>query len=284
MVSIQQIAQARDLIKKADAIVVGIGAGMSAAGGLNYVSPDLVKKWYPEYYELGFTGLFPILCEYWQIHYSTPERFWSYWARHIKNIRYDYPLTQPYKDLYEILKNKKYFTILTNADGQYQKSKLDQNRLFAPQGNYQYLQCEVPCCDALYDSKPYVEKMVKNMPDKFSVRTEDIPICPKCGHHLVPNLRCDNTFVEKPHMKKMQEYRKFISDNEDKNLLFLELGVGFNSPGVIRTPFDYMTYSIPNARLLRINFNDDEVPVEIAEKTLMIKGDIAEVLQGILAE
>ena len=282
--NIQQIISARQLIKNADAIVIGIGAGLSAAGGISYTTPELVKKWYPEYYEKGFRSIFSILGEYWRIEYTEPEIFWSYWARHIKNIRYDFPLTQPYIDLYEIVKNKNYFVILTNADGQYQKSQLDQDRVFAPQGNYQYLQCQLPCHQEVYDAKPYIEKMVKNMPSKFAVRTEDIPRCPKCGRYLIPNLRCDDTFVEKPHMKKQKEYRKFIEDNKDKNILFMELGVGFNSPGVIRTPFDYMTYQIPKAKLLRINFSDDDVPREIKDKTLMIKGDLKTILHAILEE
>ena len=278
--SLNRIKQGKELIDEADAIVVGIGSGLSAAGGLNFTNEDLVKQFYPEYYELGFKCIFDIISLYWSMDRCSPEQFWSFWARHIKEIRFDPPVTKPYEDLAKILKNKNYFVINTNVDGQYEKSDLDKERVFAPQGNYSLLQCSLPCSNDVYDDKEIIERMVKNMPDKFHIRTEDVPKCPHCGRFLIPNLRSGANFVEKPHIKKRKEYQKFIEDNvkDDKKIVFLEIGVGFNSPGVIRTPFNYMTYEIPNAKLIRINLNDPNVPHEIKSKTIIIQDDIKKVL------
>ena len=275
----KQIQQAKTLIKNADAIVVGMGSGLSASGGLDYTTIEPVKKNYPEYYEQGYDCIFSICGRYWSIDRAPPEQYWSFWARHIKEIRYDAKVTQPYNDLAEILKGRNYFVINTNVDGQYEKSNLDQERCCTPQGNYRYFQCEVPCTQEIYDNKELVEKMVKNMVTKFALRKEDIPRCPHCGKYLIPNLRSDDKFVEKPYMPKVDEYWNFINENKEKKIVFLELGVGFNSPGVIRSPFDYMTYKSPNANLIRINFSDDQVPKEIINKTVMIKGDLKETLE-----
>ena len=265
-------------IDDADAIVVGIGSGLSASAGLDYTSEEVCKHFYPEYYKMGFKCIFDIISLYWTMDRCSPEQYWSFWARHIKEIRFDPPALRPYQDLAEILKGKNYFVINTNVDGQYEKSKLDNNRVFAPQGNYNLLQCSLPCSNDVYEDKEIIEKMVKNMPDEFHIRSEDVPKCPHCGRCLVPNLRGSDTFVEKPHMEKRKEYQKFIEDNMNKNILFLEIGVGFNSPGVIRTPFNYMTYEIPKAKLIRMNLNDPEVPYEIRSKTIVVKDNIKTVL------
>ena len=263
--SSKQILQATKIIDSADAIVVGIGAGLSAAGGLNFNSKEVVKRFYPEYFKLGFNSLFELIGSYWSIDKSIPELYWGFWGQHIKNIRYDSKVTH----------------LSTNVDGQYEKSNLDPERLFAPQGNYSLFQCSKPCSNEVYQNEEMITKMVENMQDPYSIRKDDIPICPRCGRYLIPNLRSDDKFVEKPHMRKRIDYQRFINDNCEKNILFMELGVGFNSPGVIRAPFDYMTFEIPNAKLLRINFSDDQVPFEIKHKTLMIKGDLKDILEKI---
>ena len=275
------IYKAKQWINEADAIVVGIGSGLSTSGGLDYTSEDLAKKVYPEYCKLGFKCILDIKSFYWSIDQTSPVQYWGFWAKLIKAIRYEPPATKPYQILAEILKDKNYFVINTNVDHQYEKSNLDNNKVFAPQGNYGLLQCSLPCSDDVYDNKEIIEKMLKNMPDEFHIITEDVPTCPHCGRFLIPNLRGGDYFVEKPHMKKRKDYQMFIQNNIEKNLLFIEIGVGFNSPGVIRTPFNYMTYEIPNAKLIRINLFDPGIPKEISSKSIAIKEDIKKALEEI---
>lgn len=266
-------------IKNADAIVLGIGSGMTASGGISYADENLVKEWFPKYYSLGFKSIMELQSMFW--FWNRKEKnmplYWGYWARHIERVRFQTPLLEPYKNLKKLIKDKDYFIITTNADGQIQKSEFDQDKIFAMQGNYDSLQCITPCSDEIYESEEFVKNMLKSIKnDEVSIDT--IPKCPHCGNYLIPNLRCDNTFVEKPHMKNEEKYRDFLRQNIDKNIVFLELGVGYNTPVIIRYPFEQMTYNLEKATLVRVNKGMVSVPKEISKKSITFDEDINKVL------
>lgn len=278
-----KIKQAKELIAESDAIIIGIGSGLSAAGGLDYGNPELVHKWYPEYYNLGCRSLFDIMGQYWvtAITEENATKYWGFWAKHILNIRYITEATQPYKDLSTLFENKNYFIITTNADGQTQKV-FPKDKIFAPQGNYAYLQCQKPCCDEVYYNEDMVRTMIDNMPNAFEIRGCDIPKCPRCGSFLIPNLRADNSFVEAPNLLNMEEYQQFILENSSNKLVFMELGVGFNTPVIIRYPFESMTNEFVNTHLIRINKTQSEVPKEIAHKSISICECLSKVTNDLL--
>lgn len=269
------IRQIEDRINGAERILIGVGSGLSAAGGLNYTDPSLVKKWYPEFYKKGFRSIVELQSQFWQIERSKPELYWGFWAQHIYHIRYEAVVLQSYMDLFEIVKNKSYFICSTNADGQIEKAGFPKEMVYAPQGDYAYFQCQKPCSDEIYENKSLVEAMIFHMPNAFEIRTEDIPICPHCGAHLIPNLRCDDHFVETPHIANINHYKTFIDDSVDKNLVLLELGVGFNTPGIIRYPFERITAALPNATLIRINNNSANVPKSISHKSISLECDLS---------
>lgn len=275
-----------DVVKKiedADAIVIGIGAGMTASGGINYIDQKTVKELFPEYYNLGFKSIMEIQSAFWKLSEENKLSYWGYWSRHIDKIRYKTELLAPYKNLVKIISNKNYFICTTNADGQTQKSGFDKDKIFAPQGNYDVFQCIVPCSrDEVYSNESMVKDMVASINENNQIDEKFIPKCPKCGNYLIPNLRCDDKFVENPHMYNLDQYRNFIMNNIDKNIVFIELGVGFNSPGIIRFPFEQLTYSSQNATLIRINKGMAMVPKEIESKSICIDDDINEVLTQIL--
>lgn len=275
-----------DIVKKiedADAIVIGIGAGMTASGGINYTDEKTVKELFPEYYNLGFKSIMEIQSVFWKLSEENKLSYWGYWSRHIDEIRYKTELLAPYKNLVEIIRNKNYFILTTNADGQTQKSGFSKEKIFAPQGNYDVFQCIVPCSrDEVYSNESMVKDMVASINEKNQIDEKFIPKCPKCGNYLIPNLRCDDKFVENPHMYNLDKYRDFIMSNIDKNIVFLELGVGFNTPGIIRFPFEQLTYDSPSATLIRINKGMAVVPKEIESKSICIDDDINEVLIQIL--
>lgn len=275
-----------DVVKKiedADAIVIGIGAGMTASGGINYMDEKTVKELLPEYYNLGFKSIMEIQSAFWKLSEENKLSYWGYWSRHIDEIRYKTGLLAPYKNLVKIMSNKNYFICTTNADGQTQKSGFDKDKIFAPQGNYDVFQCIVPCSrDEVYSNESMVKNMVASINENNQIDEKFIPKCPRCGNYLIPNLRCDDKFVENPHMYNLDKYEDFIMSNIDKNIVFLELGVGFNTPGIIRFPFDRLTYSSPNATLIRINKGMAMVPKEIESKSICIDDDINEVLMQIL--
>ncbi len=280
---LDNITKAADLIKSADYILIGAGSGLSAAGGLNYNDSKIFKEWFPKLSELGLETIGDALSLYWQVNDSNRRNFWAYWTNHINRIRYEAPALKPYLDLFDIVKDKNHFIITTNVDGQFIKAGFSKEKIFAPQGDYGLFQCDKPCCDELYDNKIFIDKMISNMnKDELTVQESDIPRCPKCGSYLSKNLRVDDTFVESPHMKKQKDYIDFVNNSTDGKLVLLELGVGFNTPVIIRWPFDKITSKHPSASLIRMNMEFSKVPEEIACKCLSFNNDITEVLTDII--
>ena len=277
-----KIQQAKAMIDQADGLVVGVGSGLSAAGGLNYADSRLVEKWYPEYYSMGLKSIIDIMANYWPTTASQqPERFWGFWAKHIYHIRYEPDATQPYCDLFKLIGKKEHFIVTTNVDGQLEKAGFQRDRIFSPQGDYALFQCQRHCCEKVYDNRKAIETMIEYMPNPFEIRTEDIPKC-SCGAYLIPNLRCDDQFVEAPHMRNMDDYSQFINSRYQQKLVFLELGVGFNTPGIIRFPFEQMTRTLPNAMLIRINNTDIRTVEKIGDKAICFIEDLSRILHEML--
>jgi NAD-dependent SIR2 family protein deacetylase len=273
------IRKASEFVKEADYIIIGAGSGLSASGGLNYGDSKLFKKWFPELFSMGLETIGDACSTYWNVNDSNRRAFWAYWANHIKKIRYDAPAGRAYLDLFDILKDRNYFIITTNVDSQFNKAGFNKDKMFTPQGNYGFFQCGKPCCDEVFNNEVMVNKMISNMDyDSFLVRNEDIPRCPKCGSYLAKNLRVDETFVEIPHMKKQKYYIDFINNSIDGKLVLLEIGVGFNTPSIIRWPFERIVSTHPNAKIIRMNMSNPEVPKEISDKSLSFNDDITEVI------
>lgn len=280
---LDEINDAAEAIKNADRILIGIGAGMTAAGGLSYSDPELAKKWYPEYYSLGKHSISEIMGDFWptMLNAKNATAFWGFWAQHIHHIRYKAKALQPYRDLFEIVREKDYFLCSTNVDGQLEKAGFDKRKIFAPQGDYALFQCEKPCSQDVYDNKAMIDTMLENMVSPLDINEQDTPHCLRCGRFLIPNLRCDYRFVEKPHMENLQAYQEFLDKSEDNKLVLLELGVGFNTPGIIRLPFERITADAANAKLIRINFEDANVNPNIQSRSISIREDIQQVLLSI---
>lgn len=279
---LDKIDASADLIKSADKIIIGAGAGLSAAGGILYTDEELFKKWFPEYYSKGIRSIVEMQSIFWSVNEENATAYWGYWAKHIKKIRYEAPALNPYIDLFNIVKDKDYFICSTNVDGQFEKVGFPADKIFAPQGSYGLFQCIESCTDEVYNNKEMIDTMLLNMKDDMHIQEKDIPRCPHCGKLLVPNLRKDDNFVEEPHMANYEAYRKYISDSKNKNLVLLELGVGYNTPVIIRYPFERITRQYKDARLIRINKTYPEVPREIREKSIEIGEDISIVLKDIL--
>lgn len=266
----------KELIGSEDAVIIGAGAGLSTASGFTY-SGERFHKYFHDFevkynfHDMYTGGFYP---------YGTPEEYWAFWSRYILINRYTNPPKPLYDQLLNLVKDKNYFVITTNVDHCFQKAGFDKNRLFYTQGDYGLFQCSVPCKQITYDNEAIIRKMVaeqKNM----KIPTESIPRCPVCGRPLIPNLRCDDKFVEDDGWKKAYEnYKKFLKKNKGKRILFLELGVGMNTPSIIKYPFIRMTAENPNAFYVCINKDFALVPDEIKNRSLCISGDIAEVISN----
>ena len=273
-----EIDRLKKEIDTADAIVIGAGAGLSTAAGFTY-SGERFKKYFSDFEEkYGFHdmytgGFFP---------FETSEEMWAYWSRFIYCNRYMDIDNGTYKKLFEIMKNKNYFVITTNVDHQFQKAEFDKSRLFYTQGDYGLFQCSEPCCQKTYDNEEIIKDMIefqKNM----RIPTELVPKCPRCGKPMAMNLRSDDKFAEDDGWHDASKrYGEFLRNTDGQHILFLELGVGFNTPAIIKFPFWKMTANDPNAFYACLNYGEAFVPDEIADRSICINSDIYDVLMKIV--
>jgi len=278
-----RIDAAASALVEADNILIGAGAGLSAAAGLNYQDAQVFNAWYPQFARLGYRTIWDAITHHWRPDDANRRQFWAFWATHIQRIRYDAEPGKPYVDLRRLVRGKSRFIITTNVDGQFKKAGFDPHRMFTPQGDYGRFQCAKPCRNILYDNLEMVQRMLANLDNsKLRVREEDIPHCPNCGDYLERNLRRDNHFVEEPYMEKQGDYADFVNQSTGGKLVLLELGVGFNTPSVIRWPFERITAQHPHATLIRINLDDARVPGKIAAKSMGFQEDIAQVMQTLV--
>ena len=261
-------------IETADSIVIGAGAGLSTAAGFTY-SGERFEKYFSDFIQkYGFSdmysgGFFP---------FESPEEHWTYWSRYIYINRYMDVDNGTYKTLLSLVKDKDYFVLTTNVDHQFQKAGFDKHRLFYTQGDYGLFQCLEPCCQKTFDNEEFIRRMY-NEQKNMRVPFELIPKCPECGKPMTMNLRADDKFVQDEGWYKARErYADFLRRHEGMHMLFLELGVGFNTPAIIKYPFWQITAKNPNAVYACINFNEAFCPEELEKKSICIGGDIAEVL------
>ena len=274
------IKKVKKQIESADAIVIGAGAGLSASAGFTYSGkrfednfPDFIEKYgFSDMYSAGF---YP---------YKTPEEYWAYWSRYIYINRYQDAPKSAYSDLYNLVADKDYFVLTTNVDHCFQKAGFDKHRLFYTQGDYGLWQCSKPCHNKTYDNETVVKKMAagqKNM----RIAPGLVPHCPVCGAPMSMNLRADNTFVEDSGWHTAAErYQDFIRRHKSLKVLYLELGVGGNTPGIIKYPFWQMTYNNPNAAYVCINLSEAYIPAEIKKQSVCIDNDIGNVLKQLTAD
>ncbi len=275
-----EAARIKEWLDSSDAVVIGAGSGLTAAGGINYGDEKLTAEWFPEYTKLRLRSISEIMGVFWNVTPKNALAYYAFWAKHIWNVRYKPGALKPYADLRKIMNGRDYFIITTNVDRQFMKAGFDDGRTLATQGDYGLFQCSVPCTQEVYDNCEMVERMVGNIVDDYYIREQDVPRCPHCGSFLIPNLRKDGTFVEEPHLRNLDAYYEYISHAETQKITLLELGVGFNTPVIIRFPFEKLARQYPdNVRLIRVNMDEADVPADIRDNSLSVKGDIAALLE-----
>ena len=270
----EQIERLKQEIKSADAVVIGAGAGMSTSAGFSY-SEERFQQYFSDFeakygfHDMYSGGFYP---------YDTLEEYWAWWSRMILVNRYEAGVGKPYQDLLELVKDKDYFVITTNVDHQFQLAGFDKKRLFYTQGDYGLWQCSKPCHQKTYDNEEAVRQMVARQKDG-KIPSQFIPRCPVCGAPMTMNLRCDMTFVQDDGWYAASgRYEDFLRRHEGMHLLLLELGVGANTPVIIKYPFWQMTAKNPKAVYACVNFGEAICPREIAEQSICLDRDIGTVL------
>ncbi len=244
----ERIKTFKQQIDQADNIIIGAGSGLSSAAGIDYAGPDFrreFREWIDRY---GITDLYSSSF----YPFKTDEERWACWAKHIWFARYQPEAKLLYKQLLDLVKDKDYFVITTNVDGQFQKAGFDTERIFATQGDYGLFQPASGYPQETNSNREWVEKVLPHIRD-CRIPTELIPTTPD-GQPVAMNLRCDDTFVEDAHWhEQAHRYHDFIEKARNGQLLLLELGVGFNTPVIIRFPFERMTIEFPHTSLVRFN-------------------------------
>lgn len=270
----ERIKKTSEALKNAEYILIGAGAGLSDAAGLKYSGKrftdrfqDFIEKYDME--DLYSSSFYP---------FETMEEKWAYWARHISLNRFETPVTELYKKLYNLVNQKKYFVLTTNVEHQFWKAEFPDEKIFATQGDYGYIQCARGCHNKLYDNEELVKEMLKQTKD-CKIPSELIPKCPVCGGQMDVNVRKDQYFIQDEAWDKACEnYSSFLKEIQNKKVVFMELGVGFNTPTIIRYPFEQMTYVNPNATLIRLNRDYPDGATENEYKTIAFDEGMMEVI------
>lgn len=273
----EQINELKEKIQTADCIVIGAGAGLSTSAGFVY-SGERFKQYFSDFeekydfHDMYTGGFYP---------YKTPEEHWAYWSRYIYINRYMDAPKPVYDDLLQLVQGKDYFVITTNVDHCFQKAGFDKKRLFYTQGDYGLFQCSEPCCQETFDNEDIIRQMMQQQKD-MKIPTELIPKCPHCEKPLTMNLRADDKFVEDDGWHKAaRQYENFLRTRQNQKILFLELGVGYNTPVIIKYPFWQMTAKNSKATYACINYGEAVCPKEIENQSICIDGDIGAVLKDL---
>ena len=273
-----QIPKLKTALDEADAVVIGAGAGLSTSAGFTY-NGERFHQYFADFeakygfHDMYSGGFYP---------YATPEEHWAYWSRYILINRYMDMPKPVYEELFRLVSDKDYFVITTNVDHCFQKAGFDKKRLFYTQGDYGLFQCSEPCCQETWDNEAVIRQMVAEQKD-MKIPSALIPRCPHCGKPLTMNLRSDDRFVEDEGWHAAAgRYANFLRTREGQKILFLELGVGYNTPVIIKYPFWQMTAKNPRATYACINRGEVFCPDEIADRAICVDGDIGEVLEKVL--
>lgn len=271
----ERIREAREKLAAADAVVIGAGAGLSAAAGLDYSGPEFKREFADYIAKYGFPDLYSSSF----YDFPTEEERWARWARHIDYARFRPGAFPLYSELFNLVKDKNYFVITTNVDAQFRKAGFNPERIFEVQGDYGLMQCAVGCHPKTYSDKETVEEILKHSHD-LTVDSEYVPICPVCGGNMDVHVRKNQYFVQDEQWNKAAtSYEQFMTKYADKGrVVLLELGVGYNTPAIIRYPFEQIAYRNPNATLIRLNADYPKGPRETASRTIAFTENMQDVI------
>lgn len=259
-----------EILQNADAILIGAGSGLSTSAGIHYDTTHFQEQFPELFRQYGMTDMYTSSF----YNFATEEEKWSYWTKHIAYV-YHIDAKPAYQSLYALVKSKPHFVITTNVDGQFQKAGFEASHLFEVQGNLSQMQCSIGCHDMVYDTLELVSKMLVYRQD-IKIPSTLVPYCPICQNPMEVHLRKDNTFVEDASWKQHNKaYKEFIAKYQNKHLLLLEFGAGFNTPGIIRYPFESLTLAIKNSFLIRVNQDFPFLPEELQGRSFAFEEDCA---------
>jgi len=272
-----RIENARKVINEDDYILIGAGAGLSAAAGLEY-SGDKFKNNFEDFIDkYGFTDLYTATF----YDFPTQEEKWAFWARLINLNRYNKEPLKLYREIFDLVKNKEHFVLTTNVDAQFEIAGFNKENIFATQGDYGMLQCSKACHNKLYSNKELVVKWLKDTKD-CKVPSDEVMYCPVCNEEMDVNLRKDSYFVEDDYWYKQNDkYNEFLNKIKGKKVALIEIGVGFNTPGIIRFPFEQLVKENQDYSLIRINKEHPESWNDLGNNLIAFNEDTNKIIEDL---
>ncbi|MER5193957.1 NAD-dependent protein deacetylase of SIR2 family [Streptomyces sp. NPDC002755] len=276
--AVQAVETVGAWLGEADRILVAAGAGLSAAAGYDYGDAERFRQLLPALHRLGLRSRYLLGVP------LPKDMMWGYWAVHIDDIRYGPGPNPLYRRLRELVGDRDHWVMTSNVDALFVRNGFAADRVFTPQGDYGRLQCTVPCTRETWSSKPFLDTVLAAY-DRESGRVRDeaaLPSCPDCGAEVFPNVRVGPEFVDDAHLPAGRRLARWLDRNPpDGNLLVVEIGAGFNTPGVIRRPMEDLVRHTPRARLVRINPAHPEVPADLAGRALSVPLGADALLHGL---
>jgi NAD-dependent SIR2 family protein deacetylase len=276
------IRKSCELLRDADLVLVAAGAGLSADAGIDYMDTVSFARRFPALVKRGFR----MKAELMGYRDWSPEVEWGYLAVHVNDVRFMHPPHPVYGGLLDLVATKDYFVITTNADGMFIRNGFDREKIFTPQGDYSLMQCLKPCRNVTWATKPIIDRILPTV-DPYTQEVTDldvIPQCPNCGGPVFMNVRAGNWFITEPYSAQAEQFESWISRARQHSLLIVELGVGFNTPGVIRWPIERIVYTHPRSHLVRVNLQFPQVPSEIVERSIPLQGRTIEAISAMRQE
>jgi len=272
----QQIAQ---WLTESDRVLIGAGAGLSAAAGIDYTDQVGFAERYPSLVKRG------LRAAYQMIGYSElPEAaFWGYWADHVNEVRFSDRRSTVNEELFELVRAKNWFVLTSNVDALFARNGFDPHNVCAIQGDFAFLQCLVPCTTTVWDSAPSVRALVGAIdPATQEVRDSAlIPRCPHCGGTVFFNVRGGGWFVEDHLRADFDRLRTWVKEGSAERLLVLDIGSGFNTPSVVRWPMERVADAFPTSRFVRINLHDAEIPDGLANRGMSVQTNAREAIRAL---
>ncbi|MGN1140860.1 MAG: Sir2 family NAD-dependent protein deacetylase [Oliverpabstia sp.] len=274
----EETKKLKEAIQEADAVIIGAGAGLSSSAGYEFGGERLNKNFGDFVAKYGMTDMYTGCFA----DFETNEERWAYWSRWAWINRYEPIPKDTHKKLLKLLKDKDYFVLTTNIDHTFQRAGFPKERLCYTQGDFGLFQCSKPCHMDTYDNKDILQKMISKE-NNMRVPKELIPHCPKCGREMDFNLFWDDTFVrDKGWHIAHERYLKYLENHQKGFILYLELGVGFNSPGVIKVPFWNMAAQNPESVFASVNLTLPCCPEFLQDRSIILQADIDRVITDLL--
>lgn len=280
--NVETVDAVASAIQSSGRVLIGAGAGLSAAAGIDYTDTETFTRVFPKWAERGHRMQY----EFVGVHDWAEPAKWAYWATHLNHTFYQFPPSPLYRKLHAIVRDKDFYVITSNADGQFIKSGFEPDRVFQAQGNYERLGCTTPCTPKTWPTKPFIDRILEHI-DYETLQVDDpsaLPNCPHCGAPLFVAFRAREEYAQ-----QAADYQRWLDGVWDKKLVVMEIGVGLNTPGVIRWPFERLVALHNDVSFFRINIDyrnfagtaRPEIPDRITSKSVSIKGDAREIIEAL---